>query len=64
MLQMVHEDWRDFLSLPVGETTFDMLRQHEHTGRPLGSDGFVSFVEKVLARVLKPQKPGPKTKKR
>jgi putative transposase len=62
MLKIVHEAWSDFLSLPPEESTCDMLRMHEHTGRPLGSDGFVSFVEKVLDRVLKPQKPGPKTK--
>lgn len=54
-------DWRDFLGRP-GEATTDQMRQHERTGRPLGSSDFIGHLEEKLARVLKPQKPGPKKK--
>jgi len=36
----------------------DVLRRHERTGRPLGSEAFVSCLEQQLGRVLQPQKPG------
>jgi putative transposase len=36
------------------------LKQHERTGRPLGSGGFVEEMEKKTGRILRPQRPGPK----
>jgi putative transposase len=38
----------------------DELRRHERTGRPLGAERCTRRLEKKLARVLRPQKPGPK----
>jgi hypothetical protein len=38
------------------------LRRHEATGRPAGSERFVKRLEKVLGRVLRPQKAGRKRK--
>jgi putative transposase len=53
-------DWRGFLRLSLPDEV-DMIHRHERTGRPLGADGFVENLEKTLGRVLRPQKPGPKT---
>jgi len=39
-------------------------QHHERTGRPLGGEGFVTKLEALLNRVLKPKKPGRKPKKR
>jgi len=60
MLDIVREDWRSYLSIPPDEKQMELLRSHERTGRPLGSDGFVLHLEAMLDRVLRPQKPGPK----
>ena len=40
----------------------DKLRPHKRTGSGLGSDGFVAGLERMLGRILRPQKPGPKPK--
>ena len=42
----------------------ELLRSHERTGRPLGSPEFVDRLERLLRRVLKPQKRGPKPKRK
>ena len=60
MLEMVCENWNSYLSVPVDEKEMEILRCHERTGRPLGGDGFVSHLEAMLGRILRPQKPGPK----
>jgi putative transposase len=52
-------DWKDLLHLS-SEEELKILKRHEHTGRPLGRDSFVARLEKILGRVLRPQKPGPK----
>jgi putative transposase len=36
------------------------LRRHEASGRPLGADGFLTRMEAVLGRVLRPRRRGPK----
>ena len=51
--------WDDLLYLSSDEE-LKILKRHEHTGRPLGCDGFVEDMEQALGRTLKPQKPGPK----
>ncbi|MBI5237752.1 MAG: transposase [Deltaproteobacteria bacterium] len=53
-------DWRKFLSDAVTEHKAKEFRFHERTGRPLGSESFVTKIEKALNRVLRRQKPGPK----
>ncbi|MBU4274059.1 MAG: transposase [Planctomycetes bacterium] len=52
-------NWRDFLSLS-DEDELKVLKRHERTGRPLGSEFFVDRLEEELSRPLRPQKPGPK----
>ena len=54
-------DWRHFLdSAGVGEQESEAgeIRAHTHTGRPLGSSGFVQDLERELGRSLAPHKGG------
>jgi hypothetical protein len=46
----------------IGEA--DAFREHERTGRPLGSASFLEKLERRLARALRPLKPGPKRKEK
>lgn len=50
-----------FLNLSSDEEV-DVIHRHERTGRPLGKNGFVENLEKLLGRRLRPQKPSPKKK--
>jgi len=52
-------DWLDFLEMSPDEE-LQVLKKHESTGRPLGTEKFVSNMEQRLGRRLLPQKPGPK----
>ena len=52
-------NWREFLSLSE-EDEVKLFRRHERSGRPLGEENFVDLIESGLARVLRPQKRGPK----
>ena len=54
-------NWRDFLSLSSTDE-MSTFRKHERSGRPLGDEAFVDNIEALLARTLRPQKPGPKRK--
>lgn len=56
-------NWKTLLSSPTEGRTLDTLRQHEHTGRPLGDETFVTRMESKVRRVLRKQKTGPKPKK-
>ncbi len=53
-------NWRRFLSEEIEEEDINRIRRHECTGRPLGSDKFISNLEKLSGRVLRRQKPDPK----
>ncbi len=55
-------DWQAFLDSGLNEDELKVLRQHERTGRPLGSDTFLRQVEGLVGRVLHRLKPGPKRK--
>ncbi|MFQ5586315.1 MAG: transposase [Thermodesulfobacteriota bacterium] len=55
-------DWRSFLSEDISELKANDLRRHEQTGRPLGSEQFISKIEEKLGRILHREKPGPKKK--
>jgi putative transposase len=55
------DDWKSFLSTPEDE--LEILREKTRTGRPCGNGSFISKVEKITNRILRPQKPGPKKKK-
>jgi putative transposase len=57
------DDWKEFFKLPVDSKLGEILRKHERTGRPLGSESFIMKMEKKLDRILKPKKSGPKPKK-
>jgi REP-associated tyrosine transposase len=52
-------DWRTFLGGGTHPESADLFRQHQATGRPLGSDAFVEQLEGLLGRVLRPRRPGP-----
>jgi putative transposase len=52
--------WVDFLAQGVSEEQAALFRSHERTGRPLGGDGFVARIERLLGRVLRPRQRGPK----
>jgi putative transposase len=53
-------DWVDFLSNDVPNEEREELSLYERTGRPLGSELFISHIETLTGRVLRRQKPGPK----
>jgi putative transposase len=55
-------DWDSFLSSPTDQNVVELLGRHEHTGRPLGDEAFVSRMEDAVQRPLHRQKPGPKSK--
>jgi putative transposase len=52
-------DWSAFLGASAPLDVAEQFRKHERTGRPLGSDAFVTHLEQLLQRELRPRKPGP-----
>lgn len=57
--------WRKELTVALSESDMGQLRSRTHTGRPLGSDRFLSRLEKLLGRRVRPLPVGrPKKKKR
>jgi len=44
------EQWRRELNAKIDESKLVRLRANTHTGRPLGTDSFISKVEKLLGR--------------
>lgn len=54
------DNWKSFLSEVPCCSVEERLRQSERTGRPLGSDKFLSEIESTLGRSFKKKKPGPK----
>ncbi len=52
------DSWKEFLILTSSEQDIKMLQHHERTGRPLGSDGFLTRIEKSIGRLLKLKRPG------
>ncbi|MHC4455144.1 MAG: transposase, partial [Planctomycetota bacterium] len=63
LLNEMIDDWKEFLNSTTSEQDIKMLQQHERTGRPLGSYGFLTRLEKSIGRLLKPKRPGRKPKK-
>jgi putative transposase len=53
-------NWRRLLTSAVSEEELKVFREHERTGRVLGSEEFQERLEKELGRVLRRHKPGPK----
>jgi len=54
-------EWKTYLkqSQPELDKTFE---SHLNTGRPLGSNHFITMAEQLLGRDLQKKKPGPKPK--
>ena len=52
------EEWRKFLEAGESEEELSALRRSTYTGHPLGSDKFISALEKRTARRLRPGKGG------
>ncbi|OQZ01863.1 MAG: hypothetical protein B6D35_02165 [Candidatus Brocadia sp. UTAMX2] len=59
LLEMSGE-WSDFLSRGLSDEEVKEFRCHERTGRPLGTNRFITRLENILGRMLNKQKPGPK----
>jgi len=59
---MLHDvdDWRALLA--DDPTGTEKIRRSTRTGRPLGSESFLSYVEEVTGRDLRPRRPGRKRK--
>ena len=57
---MAVDDWRKYLEEEGEGKTLRALRKGARTGRPLGSEEFVEWIEALTGRVLRRQKPGPK----
>lgn len=47
-------DWRQALEEEQAKETIEQIRIHTHTGRPLAGDSFISKLEKVLNKRLRP----------
>ena len=55
-------DWWKLFRSGMAEEDLEAIRSHERSGRPLGSDDFLTRLEKMTNRLLKKKKPGPKKK--
>jgi putative transposase len=53
-------NWIEYLSQGISSEETEVFGRHERTGRPLGNEGFLSAIEKVLGLDLQLGKPGPK----
>ncbi len=60
LLEMV-PDWREFLKAGLTTEELEDFRRHERTGRPLGTENFISRLETKTGRALKKRPPGPKS---
>ena len=49
-------DWDKFLKGELQEKEYQQLRQHERTGRPLGSDLLIDKLEVLLGKQLRKKK--------
>jgi putative transposase len=53
-------DWKEFIGGKDDGEEAALLRRHERTGRPLGSESFLKRLERKLGLELRPKKRGPK----
>lgn len=53
-------DWKAYLSSTKQNDRTESLRQHNRTGRPLGSAEFIHTLEQQTGRTLAPKRSGPK----
>jgi putative transposase len=61
--QITADAWRKELAEGLTDTEVAQIRLRTHTGRPLGSDGFVSKLETLLGRRVRPLPVGRPKKK-
>jgi len=61
-LSKMIKNWERFLLQSDDGETAGLIKQHDRTGRPVGSKGFLEKLERKLNRSLFPQKRGPKPK--
>ncbi|MDI6733857.1 MAG: transposase, partial [Planctomycetota bacterium] len=54
----IAEDWKTFLENKPSEDEINLLRKHETTGRPLGSEGFIKKLEQLFNRIFRPRAVG------
>jgi len=54
------KDWREFLTEALAADEAELWRRHASTGRPLGEPAFLDRIERMLRRVVRPAKRGPK----
>jgi len=62
LLERAGADWKDFVLGGLDADDAESLRRHGRTGRPLGSESFVVRAERALGRVLRPRRPGPRSR--
>jgi len=55
-------DWRAYVQRECSHAELQTMRQHERTGRPLGTEAFVRRLESLLGRPLFPGKAGRRPK--
>jgi hypothetical protein len=60
------KDWNtaEHRELPLPTEEVALLRRHARTGRPLGETAFLDRIERLLHRVVRPAKPGPKPREK
>ena len=55
-------DWRSLVKEDILGEEIERFRLHERLGRPPGDAAFVERMEKLVCRVLRRRKPGPREK--
>jgi len=63
-LQRAIPDWSTYLGQKESDGEIDEFREHERTGRPLGSEDFIARLEALTGRILAPRPTGRPLKKR
>jgi hypothetical protein len=56
--QWTAESWREYLRVGETEDEREAIRQCTHTGRPLGTEELIGWLEEHTQRLLRPQKGG------
>jgi putative transposase len=51
-------DWGALLEANPSDLDVEMIRRHQRTGRPMGSDAFIRGLEERVGRRLRPRKAG------
>ncbi len=57
------KDWSIFLRGEEKEEDLEQLRKNQLTGRPLGNEDFIEYLERLTGRIIRKKRPGrPKTR--